>query len=427
MIGCKEEIVSPLELDIQHMPSMNDRSDQLFEEGCDAVLAADTLISEYSPGDTVLLQSLFSSGYDTSDIVRVLHVVLDYRSRSAESTLLYLFDDKNKVEIAKLILKEYQVELNLSWTDLKYFISLLPEITEKITVLKDTYGKSPEDIVKMLKELGENAFLIIQEIRTEFPLTEEEVLALLLKLQFTADDITAIVRDMFNYQPVQAFDLLHSNGYQEIEILMALRKYYDLTIGQICELLSRLNLELVKTIEILKALNFDLGVIIEQLGRNYDYTILFEALISNGYVLTDVLKDLKDFYTLSISQVAQLIESHYNYDIDNVLVILKQIGFGFDEIGILLEQYYSLDKQEISQYLKNIGASANDIFNFLKNRYGMLEEDIAKILNNINFDLTDMVLTLWEHLNFQLQRLLNIFTSLGYDICDILTILGMPC
>ncbi len=427
MMGCKDEIMSPLEQNIQYRLTMDKRSQELFKEGCDVIRAADTLISEYTPEDTPLLQSLFSAGYDSAGIVKVIHIVLDYDPRPALSTLLLVLDGETEAQIAGLILKEYVSELNLSWSELKYFISLLPEITEKISVLKDIYGRAPEDIVKMLHELNEDISIIFQKIQEQFPLTEEEVQALLLRLKCSAYEITAVLGDQYSYSAEDVIDFLTANGYQVIEILIAVQKYYNLTIVQIYELIGRFNFELEEIINILKNLNFDSGEIIQLLVADYEYHLMFKALIANNYELIEVLKELKEFYALNIIQITELIENNYNYDIHNILLKLKEMGYSFSEIGVLLKEYYNLESQEISQYLMDIGADAKVIVNFLTDYYNMLVEDIAPILNNLHFSLPDMVLALWDHIKFQVQRLCNIFTSLGYEICDILKIIGLDC
>ncbi len=427
MAGCKDEIVGPLELDITHRLTMDKRSLEMYNRGCDVIPAADTLVSEYHPVDTLLLKSLSNAGYGSPDIVKVTHIVLGYQSRPAESTLLFVLKNETSAQIAELILMEYVTELNRSWPELRYFISHLPGLTEKFAVLKDTYGKSPEDITKMLIETGEGIVVVLQKMQTEFSFTEEQVLALLLKLKYSAFDITLVVRDMYNFSAEKAFDFLYENSYQAIEICIALQRYYNLTIVQICELLNKVNPELTELVKILKACEFISGDIINQLRNNYDYTGMFNALIANNFDLVEVLKGLAAGYDLNIQQVTELLESVYGDNVHNILLKLKEIGYSFYEIGVLLEEYYNLNREEISQRLKDIGADARELINFLTDHFNMTVEEIAPIINELHFELAEMVAAIWDAVNHNVQRLMDIFTALGYEICDILRIVGLPC
>ncbi len=169
LIGCKEEIVNPVIPEPpQPQHQLDNRSKDLFIEGSDITEALKTLINEFDLSDTVLLKSLYAAGYDESDIAEAVCIVLLYNARSAEPILMDVLSDETKAQIAELILKEYVPELKVNREDLKYFIAILPDIVKKIAILKEKYGKSPEEIASLLKEIGEDIVTTIKNIEKHF-------------------------------------------------------------------------------------------------------------------------------------------------------------------------------------------------------------------------------------------------------------------
>lgn len=431
MIGCKEDAVSPVVPEPpQTLPineQLDNRSRELFNQGTDVVIASNILTGEFELSDSTILKSLSDAGYNSSDIVKAVHLVFNYKARPAENLLLYVLDDEIKVQIAELILLEYPAELKINRDDLKYFISLIPDIVKQISILKDTYGESAEEAALILKELGVELIVIIQNIQKAYSLTEAEVLILLINLNLSADEMTELLQQVLNYTYEAVFEYLNNNSYILIDICTALKEHYNLNIRQFYDLLHKYNHDVTEIIFIFTKLKFELREIITELKNHYDYAEIFDPLRENDYQLEDILKNLKEVYNLTIMQIRELLERIYNNDVQNIIQLLHQIGYNYNEIGVLLEQEYNYNKEMISQFLKDIGASAKEICDFLISRYNSEVEEIAPILKNIGYDLIDNVLAVWDHIKWQIQRILDIFTLLGYEACDILEILGIKC
>ncbi len=352
LIGCKEEIVNPV---IPEPPQdqLDNRSKDLFIEGNDITEALKTLINEFDLSDTVLLKSLYAAGYDKSDIAEAVCIVLLYNARSAEPILMDVLSDETKAQIAELILKEYFPELKVNREDLKYFIAMLPDIVKKIAILKEKYDRSPEEIVSLLKEMGEDIVTTIKNIEKTFLLNEVQVKELLLKLNLSVKEIVEVLRQLYNYTAEAVFEFLYNNGYQVVDICKALmEKYDDLKIDRIYEMLKSIY------------------------GDDLDKILVTLKQIGYGY-----------------EKIGALLDQYYNFDKQEIAGYLKDIGATAGEIVNFLKNHYQnlISDEQIAQILKEINFDLENIFFALQDQLKLAQQHIIDILTSLGFDLCDIL------------------------------------
>lgn len=258
------------------------------------------------------------------------------------------------------------------------------------------------------------AELILKEYVPDLKVNREDLkyfIALIPELETKIN----LLKNNYGESAEETAAILIKTGENVITLIKAVEEQYSLNEDNVKELILRLQLS-AKDIT---------GVLLQL--YNYTAEAVFDFLNENDYLITEICKALKDNYTITIIQIAELLEKVYPDDVHSILVELKNIGYSYDEIGILLKEYYEYSAAVTAGLLKDINATAWDIAKLLFERYNITLSEIFSILKDLGFNLGDMVIVAFFDFNLTVQEIENIFTELGYDLCDILTIIHIPC
>ena len=254
-------------------------------------------------------------------------------------------------------------------------------------VLQVVYVQSDIELATTLQNYNYSANQITESVRIVCNMDEEESAKTLDILGFAADVISQAMKDIFNLTGEATAYILDNLNYGAEEIAKIMKDIFNLT-GE-------------ATAYILDVLNYGAEEIAQLMKDIYELTG-----DATAYIL-DVLGYAADTIT-------GIMKSVYNLGSEATAAILKGLGYTADIIAGAMKSVYNLGAEATAAVLKGLGYAADTISGIMKSVYNLSAEATAAVLNGLGYAadvITNIMIDLYE---LGSDAIGNILGGLGY-------------
>ena len=237
------------------------------------------------------------------------------------------------------------------------------------------------------------------------------------------------IKFVINNNAVVRTRVLTEQGFSASDIAQVLLEEFGLTDEQTAQLLYN-ELHDAPSIALALKVNYGIGAeegagVLKNVGFPIDdihgaLKITWEYLTTN-----DIMQILKDvgYYA---PEIADFLGRILEWGAEPAAELLRNIGFPIDDIyGALDTTWEYLTTNDIMQILKDIGYGASEIGMFLKGFLGWAAVPVAELLKSLNFPIDDIygaLDTAWEYLTT--NDIMQILKDVGYYAPEIADFLG---